>query len=192
MHFILSFGFLLLATGSLSVNAQDYYLTARTTNGEKAFNFDAYAKASPDQRTENGVNAASQAIVNFITSQYQIIRATSPDNPTLDQLALTTKAFVGVGGGNAETNYRRFSSDGLRAIDGLTNTLEQQTSDFRSKGSLDPSSVTLANEQLVAMNADVNELDPDNNELAYVLTSLVNVGAETVETIQVIVFNQQP
>jgi len=60
MHFL--FGFLLLATGWLSVNAanEDYFLTAATTTGKQAFDYDAYGKATPEQRTERGVLPSQQ------------------------------------------------------------------------------------------------------------------------------------
>ena len=60
MHFL--FGFLLLATGWLSVNAanEDYFLTAATTTGKKAFDYDAFGKATPEQRTDRGLLLSQQ------------------------------------------------------------------------------------------------------------------------------------
>ena len=106
----------------------------------------------------------------------------------LDQLSLTGRAIVGVVRGNTDLRYQRISSE----ADGYLNVLTTVANGFQYKdnGAIDSpseSEVKLANQMLVAINADVHQLDPDTSDLKYELAAVVSSGAETDATIQVTV-----
>ena len=179
MH--LSFGLLLLAV-SVS-GAPDYYLTTtRTTDGKLLFNFADYARAtSPDEKKERGIPEATQTVIDYMNTQYQVIKAADPNSPLLDELAWTARALVGI----VENNGPTISEDGLAANSDLTNILERQKEDFLENGRIDPETVKLANEQLAKLNADVNKIngDPQRSQLALTLAGTETAGAVTSETI---------
>lgn len=147
----------------------------------RVFNFDQYAAATPDQRAANGVDAASQSTLNFITQIYQDVRAAGGTrDAALAQLEVTATSIIQPSG-RVTSIY--LTSQGQTALEGLQTTLGKIAQ--QDPQNADASLVTLANKQLVQINDDANKLDGDNNELAMVLPGLVNAGAETAESIQV-------
>jgi len=183
MH--LSFGLLLLAV-SVS-GAPDYYLTTtRTTDGKLLFNFADYARAtSPDEKKERGIPEATQTVIDYMNTQYQVIKAADPNSPLPDQLAWTARALVG-GPGDIADNGPTLSEKGLAAKDTLKRILEQQAEDFRATGEIQPESMLLVNYNLAILNAEVNEINGDSQRDRQALTyTLAVLNADVNEINQV-------
>ena len=179
----LIFGLLLLATG---VNAaQDFFITAATKAGFPAFDLDAYARATPADRRENGINPDYQQALLFINSQYQIIKDTDPDSPLLDQLKLTARALVK---GYLDDSEYRLTGDGFSYVVQIM----RETSNFHYgeggaivvDSSEDLSSrIARANIALVALNTGVNKLYPEAaNELKVALKPEVGGRSRSLGT----------
>ena len=150
---------LLFISGLSAAHAEDYFLTASSSSGEKVFSFEGYAAATPEQKDEaffgSGVD---RYVVDYISQQYYFIKTYYPDymgkykTPLLDQLTTTATTYVTpLTGGDANAlSTRDFGK-------GLANALLWQRLDKRNNKDVDTVSDQRALDYLYQMNDAAND-----------------------------------